>query len=88
MEPSFPHLKEGNVTMVTSPVIIPKHNCLSFVYQLNGENIGRLDVYREFPDSLTEQAELLWRITGNYGNEWREAKIPVFSWRPFRVSRL
>jgi len=52
---------------------------------MSGENIGRLNVYLQ--DALGPQ-ELVWRIVGDQGEEWKSAVIPLSRTRPFKVFQL
>ncbi|XP_033107116.1 MAM and LDL-receptor class A domain-containing protein 1-like [Anneissia japonica] len=73
MESSPPNF-HGSRARLVSPYInyVDGPMCLQFWYNMNGEDIGSLNVYRHNPSSSS-----LWYMSGNQGPEWKLAKVDV-----------
>lgn len=85
IETSSPR-KMGNKARIYSPVFQTSNSgrCrMRFFYYMYGINVNALNIY-------TEQFELgpmvlAWNLTGQQGNSWLRAEIPLTSEAPFRV---
>ncbi|XP_071965432.1 MAM and LDL-receptor class A domain-containing protein 1-like [Antedon mediterranea] len=62
---------------LSSPVLHPfaDAKCLHFWYHMNGKSVGSLEVYRVTP-ALAE-ITLLWTKTGDQGEHWNKAIVPL-----------
>lgn len=49
--------------------------CFSFMYFMNGPNIGTLTVYRKLHSNPQNIAE--WTLSSDQGNKWVQAKVPI-----------
>ena len=49
--------------------------CLDFYYHMKGHTMGNLTVFLQ--DTSTGVEEKLFQLSGNQGNKWRRATIPV-----------
>ena len=81
---SYPR-QRGDLSVLESYYVIGTVNCLSFLYHMSGEDVGKLNVYVVGQDEAT--SSLLWRLAGNQGNHWNTAQLPVNAAEGFRVGR-
>lgn len=81
---SYP-CQRGDLSVLESHYIVGAVNCLSFLYYMSGEDVGRLNVYIVGQDEATS---LLWRLAGNQGNEWNIAQLPIDAAEGFKVGRI
>ena len=49
--------------------------CFEFWYYMYGDNIGELQVLLE--KGGPTNTEVLWRLTGHQGWDWRKALVPI-----------
>ena len=82
IESSYPRVRGDKARMLTLHAT-ESHNCLTFIYHMNGSTIGRLNVYARGPDA---QESLLWRIAGSQGDAWHSATVPIERNHPYQVS--
>lgn len=78
---SYPR-QRGDLSVLESHYVVGTVNCLSFLYYISGEDVGKLNVYIVGQDEATS---LLWRLAGNQGNEWHPAQLPVNATEGFKV---
>jgi len=76
--------QKGDLSALESRYVVGRINCLSFLYYMSGEDVGKLNVYVVGQD---EASSLLWRLAGNQGNEWNTAQLPVNAAEGFKVGR-
>ena len=76
--------QRGDLSILESHYIVGTINCLSFLYYMSGEDVGKLNIYVVGQDEATS---LLWRLAGNQGNEWNTAQLPVNAAQGFKVGR-
>lgn len=59
-----------------------KGYCMKFAYHMYGDGIGKLNVIMQ-----TKQRgdELLWSLSGDQGNRWYMAQVPLYSRQPFKL---
>jgi len=76
--------QRGDLSALESHYVVGTINCLSFLYYMSGEDVGKLNVYVVGQDEATS---LLWRLAGNQGNEWNTAQLPVNAAEGFKVGR-
>ncbi|VDH92906.1 Hypothetical predicted protein [Mytilus galloprovincialis] len=69
-----PRKKGQNARLVNSQSLKALSRCLSFSYNMNGPQIGSLNVLHI--DS-SEQETTLWSRNGNKGNVWRQGSVNV-----------
>ena len=79
---SYPR-KRDDRSIIESRYLGGEVNCLKFSYNISGENVGRLNVYRVDQD---DKPLLLWRLAGDQGNEWKSAQVPIDVSQGFKVS--
>lgn len=63
-----------------SEILSPIGNdfCLTFFYHMHGVGMGTLTLYIELV-SDTSQLSTLWTVSGEQGDEWKQAQIPVLA---------
>lgn len=79
---SYPR-KRGDQSVIESHYIVRAVNCLTFSYNMSGENLGRLNV---FSVDQNEKTFLLWRLAGDQGNQWKTGQAQVHSPFGFKVN--
>ena len=57
--------------------------CISFWYNLFGLDIGELKV--KLKDVRTGNEKILWKVSGNRGNNWKQAYVTIKSARKYKV---
>ena len=80
---SYPR-QRGDLSILESYYIVRVANCLRFSYFMSGEGIGRLNVYAVGQDEATS---LLWRLSGNQGNGWKIAEVPIYAVQGYKVGK-
>ena len=77
----YPSVAANKTSSIVSETLFTKNymngGCFSFMYVLNGNNPGSLNVYRKLY-SITNKS-LEFNLNGNQGNEWKQALIPLRS---------
>ena len=63
------------------PLTPSEGSCLSVWYNMNGENIGTLNIYVK----SSSQELKVWSKSGNQSQEWRNARITLNVQTEFRV---
>ncbi|KAH3858324.1 hypothetical protein DPMN_100947 [Dreissena polymorpha] len=84
IESSAPRIKDEKARL-QSPVFNPpgpEGLCLHFWYNMNGETIGQLNVYK----GNGSTAELVWALSGNQGTQWKEGMVTLVSLEKFVAS--
>jgi hypothetical protein len=68
--------------VLSSPFIKIRQGCLEFSYHMWGDNkMGQLKVVK-FTGGVST---VLWRMSGNKGNQWYRQKINVQNYSPYKV---
>ncbi|VDI19167.1 Hypothetical predicted protein [Mytilus galloprovincialis] len=62
-----------------------KGQCISFWYNMYGVSIGTLNVYIADNSTGTEQTKLVWSLSGNQGNTWHIANVPLSDLQSMKV---
>lgn len=62
-----------------------QERCLTFWYNMNGEDVARLNVYLYQNNKFGDQ---IWSIQMDQGPHWHLATVPVKSATPFQVRKL
>ena len=57
-------------------------NCLSFHYNMSGENAGRLNIFTVDQENAIS---LRWRLVGDQGNQWKFAQVTLNAVHGFKV---
>lgn len=67
--------KQGDVSRLVSAVISPslQATCFNFLYNMNGQNIGTLNIYVRYGDTAT----LIWTLSGDQGFNWTVGSFPL-----------
>ncbi|XP_069046931.1 MAM and LDL-receptor class A domain-containing protein 1 [Lepisosteus oculatus] len=78
----------GDRIMLVSEIFQPavEGSCLSFWYHMYGQNIGNLSLYinnRTLHTNGNKLGSLIWRKSGNQGNNWSEGMVTVDFWEPY-----
>ncbi|TKS79616.1 LDL-receptor class A domain-containing protein 2 Skeletal organic matrix MAM and [Collichthys lucidus] len=78
----------GDMSFLTSDVFQPstRGHCLRFWYHMYGDHVGTLRVSindREMHSGGYEEGTLKWIETGNKGDKWQEANVPIKHKEPF-----
>ena len=58
--------------------------CLRFWYHMLGSGIGTLNLYIKTGQGSTNE-KLVWSLSGNQQNQWREGTAPIYSMQDFYV---
>ena len=62
-------------SLISDVIVIGKsERCLEFFYHMYGKDVGTLHVYVKNEEG---HESLLWRQTGNHGNQWLRALIKI-----------
>ncbi|XP_076601667.1 MAM and LDL-receptor class A domain-containing protein 1-like [Chaetodon auriga] len=74
--------ESGDSSFLISDVFQPstRGHCLTFWYHMYGSHVGALRVYvndRKMHSGGNEEGTLKWVETGNKGDKWQEATVPV-----------
>ena len=81
IESSLPRNK-GDKAFFETQIVPSFYNCLTFDYHMYGKNMGRLNIYSQ----LENDREILkWRLGGDHGNQWHQARVPVEEDYPYKV---
>ena len=73
---SHQHARINTVTMTAANLVMDIEKiCLGFYYHMKGHTMGNLTVFLQ--DTSTGVEEKLFQLSGNQGNKWRRATIPV-----------
>ncbi|XP_070701014.1 MAM and LDL-receptor class A domain-containing protein 1 [Pempheris klunzingeri] len=72
----------GDMSFLISDVFQPssRGHCLTFWYHMYGNHVGTLRVYmndREMHTSGNEEGTLKWVESGDKGDKWLEARVPI-----------
>nr|XP_046265191.1 MAM and LDL-receptor class A domain-containing protein 1 isoform X2 [Scatophagus argus] len=72
----------GETSFLISDVFQPstRGHCLTFWYHMYGSHVGTLRVYvndRKMHTGGNEEGTLKWTETGNKGDKWQEARVPI-----------
>ena len=74
----------NHAAQLLSPLIRgPK--CFRFYYHMSGRQIGRLDVLLQIRGYYSEY--LMWRKSGEQGNQWRQANVEIGYSGEFQVRK-
>lgn len=80
-------LRFGDKALLVSPPFPPtsrtKGFCMKFAYHMYGEGIGNLSVLLR--PHLSNQDILIWKVSGERGNSWQSAQVPLYSDEPFTL---
>ena len=57
-------------------------NCLSFHYNMSGENASRLNIFTVDQENTIS---LRWRLVGDQGNQWKFAQVTLNAVHGFKV---
>uniref|UniRef100_A0A3Q2QCN2 MAM domain containing glycosylphosphatidylinositol anchor 2 n=1 Tax=Fundulus heteroclitus TaxID=8078 RepID=A0A3Q2QCN2_FUNHE len=80
MSPNFNILSKG----VSSSASSNPTYCFTFYYHMYGRHIGALNIFlRQKGQTLTDT--LVWSLTGNQGNNWRQARVNIHPTTAFQV---
>ena len=82
IEASPPRVK-GDIARLITQHILPRFNCLTFYYHMEGTYIGKLSVYLKNYKSSSKI--LLWRLFREQSTEWQRGEIPIHSNDAFKV---
>ncbi|XP_052089212.1 MAM and LDL-receptor class A domain-containing protein 2-like [Mytilus californianus] len=79
-------LRKGDSARIWSmPTSSTKGQCISFWYNMYGVSIGTLNVYIADNSTGTEQINLVWSLSGNQGNTWHIANVPLSDLQSMKV---
>ena len=73
--------------MVSETLPTTTGSCLHFYTHLQGEGVGKLNVYRREAGHQSRDV-LIWSVGGNQGNGWKEGQVRVSSETPYKVIPL
>lgn len=74
----------GDKARLISEKINRKSNgvCLRFWYHKYGDSVGKLNVYQRVN---VVQTDILWTLSGNQGDRWRQGAVTVNANQDFEV---
>uniref|UniRef100_A0A4W3HDP5 MAM and LDL receptor class A domain containing 1 n=1 Tax=Callorhinchus milii TaxID=7868 RepID=A0A4W3HDP5_CALMI len=83
IESSFPQLP-GHVARISGPPISKQSkDCkILFYYHMAGHSIGSLIIYQV---TVSDRRTMLFNLTGDQGNYWKRAKIPLSADEDFEI---
>ena len=86
MESSRPRNRGDKARLVSESLSLSGHSvhCFSFWYHMYGVSVGTLNVYKSTNGSMP--GAIMWQLTGNQGNRWQQAHLPISSSVSFNVS--
>ncbi|XP_076819483.1 astacin-like metalloendopeptidase isoform X1 [Clavelina lepadiformis] len=84
IETSSPQTNGMKARIMTPELAVPdKVHCLEFSYNMFGENIDRLNVYKQPTDGCKS---LIYTDYGDHGNsDWITVKIPIYELNPYQI---
>ena len=82
LEASPPRVKGDKARLMTQ-YILPRFNCLTFSYHMEGAYVGKLSVY--FKSYKSDSEIILWRLFREQSHVWRRGEIPIQSNETFMV---
>ncbi|XP_005749559.1 MAM domain-containing glycosylphosphatidylinositol anchor protein 2-like [Pundamilia nyererei] len=91
IETSRPRLEDDTARLL-SPTFNSKSSsvsnnptyCFAFYYHMYGKHIGALNVFlRQKGQAVTDT--LVWSLTGNQGDRWRQAKVKIHPTTAFQM---
>ena len=86
IESSQPRHRGDKAWLLSESLSLTGHSvhCFSFWYHMYGVSVGTLNVYKSTNGSLP--GSIQWKLSGNQGNTWKQAHLPVSSTVAFNVS--
>ncbi len=84
IETSYPQRPGQKARLISD--LIPKNpdgTCVNFWYHKYGEDVGVLNVLKRVNNKLA--AEPLWSLSGNQGDQWKQAQVSVLSAEDFEI---
>lgn len=86
IESSQPRHRGDKAWLLSESLSLTGHSvhCFSFWYHMYGVSVGTLNVYKSTNGSLP--GSIQWTLSGNQGNTWKQAHLPVSSTVAFNVS--
>ena len=87
IETSYPR-KQGDKARLNSPthIAVKGGQCFQFWYHMYGQDIGTLNVYIKSPSA--KPGVPVWVRSGDRGNIWKIAQVPVSASSNFQVGCL
>jgi hypothetical protein len=80
-------LRFGDRALFISPPFPPtlrnKGLCMKFAYHMYGDGIGNLSVFMR--QHISSRDSLIWKVSGDRGNAWQAAQVPLYSDEPFTL---
>ncbi|CAF4185562.1 unnamed protein product, partial [Rotaria sp. Silwood2] len=78
IEASFPAEPEWKARLESEIYFDNRPRCFSFWYNMNGVDIGRLNIYLRSTVSANFTTEtLIWALAGQQGKDWKHAFAPI-----------
>ncbi|KAM7173053.1 MAM domain-containing glycosylphosphatidylinositol anchor protein 1 [Macrochelys suwanniensis] len=76
----------GDKARLISPLynITAKYFCVSFFYHMYGKHIGSLNLLVRSQNKRAIDTQV-WSLSGNRGNDWQQAHVPINSPGPFQI---
>ncbi|XP_073194646.1 MAM domain-containing glycosylphosphatidylinositol anchor protein 1 isoform X7 [Lepidochelys kempii] len=76
----------GDKARLISPLynITAKYFCVSFFYHMYGKHIGSLNLLVRLRNKRAIDTQV-WSLSGNRGNEWQQAHVPINPPGPFQI---
>ena len=85
LEASAPRRQGDKTWLVSATFPATSGQCFSFWYNMNGRNIGTLNIYVKYS---TGGNTSLWTLSGDHGDKWLNGQAPVVSNVKYQVSVL
>ncbi|XP_071851180.1 MAM and LDL-receptor class A domain-containing protein 1-like isoform X5 [Apostichopus japonicus] len=70
-------LKDDIARLISEPLLSTTGRCLEFWYHMYGSRMGSLNLYLQRSQTGSEQ--LLFRESGDHGNQWIQSRVDVYS---------
>ena len=81
-ETSAPRRQGDKARLLSPPYPATNGQCLTFWYHMYGSSIGTLSVYTS---SFNHLSAPLFTISGNQGNQWRQAQLTIQIQEQYKV---
>lgn len=74
-------LTSTKITSAGKPLL-----CFKFWYHMNIEDRSELTVYKRTLSEEEPKELALWLLSGNQGNQWRQARVPIHGLDAYQVN--
>ena len=66
-----------------------RRRCVNFWFHMFGATVGTLNLYvKTGLGNSTKSEQLIWSLSGNFGNQWMNGQAPISSTARYQVSTI